>query len=77
MIDSMHQKAWQSVSDGLFVGTEGWERYDINDGSEMVEQVRLHWGNPFWGRTTAYVDLLTAPRQDRKPRPGSSSSCQQ
>ena len=53
------EKGWQSESDGVLQGTEGWETYQIMDGTQTPDQLRLHWVNPWWGSTEAHPTIMT------------------
>jgi hypothetical protein len=52
--------AWQSQSDGILTGTEGWVKYLIEQSDKrcFVQLVYIHWNNPFvWDKNTTPFDF--------------------
>lgn len=42
---------WQSESDGIFTGTEGWAIYDVDRADGRQGQFEVWWDNPYYGHT--------------------------
>lgn len=68
-ISDGEEKAFQSESGDWLQGTEGWEVYEIQDGTAAPDQLRLHFDNPYWGSTEAHPTILTSTGvfEDRVP----------
>src|SRR6266853_1500575 len=68
-ISDGEEKAFQSESGDWLQGTEGWEVYEIQDGTAAPDRLRLHFDNPYWGSTEAHPTILTSTGvfEDRVP----------
>jgi hypothetical protein len=79
--------SWQSESDGILTGTEGWVKYDLqptdSSGSQMVdsdgnplpaEKIYLHWDNPYAGIPTSPECFVELTEHQTACGPGSSGN---
>lgn len=48
-IEPFETVEWQSESNGILTGTEGWVEYSVSDGSGLAQ---FHWNNPYVGTNT-------------------------
>lgn len=48
---------WESASDGVMTGTEGWAEYAPND--SKVHHIRVKWDNPFVGGNEFWEECTT------------------
>lgn len=79
--------AWQSESDGIMTGTEGWVKYDLqptdSDGVRMVdsdgnalptEKIYAHWDNPYLGIPTSPECFVELTEHQTACGPGSDGN---
>jgi hypothetical protein len=48
-VDPHDTAQWESESNGIMTGTEGWVEYEVGNDTEVA---RIHWNNPYIGKNT-------------------------
>src|SRR5215470_12045631 len=50
-------KGFQSESDGIATGTEGWAKYEtVDSDNNGFGMVYIYWNNPYYGKTYGGLD---------------------